>query len=47
LIDTITIDAATAMRLAFLGDDRVEAGAVLPLFDALVELLSGGAGRRH
>jgi hypothetical protein len=42
--DAVSIDAAMAMRLAFLKDDRAEARAVLPLFDALIALLSG-AGR--
>jgi hypothetical protein len=35
-----------AMRLAFLKDDRAEARGLLPLFDALVDLLTGG-GRKH
>jgi hypothetical protein len=34
-----------AMRLAFPKDDGAEARGVLPLFDALVELLTGGGHR--
>jgi len=34
------------MRLAFLKDARAEARAVLPLFDALIALLTGD-GRRQ
>jgi hypothetical protein len=44
--DVVSIDAATATRLAFLKDDRAEAQGVLAQFDALVELLTGG-GRKQ
>ena len=40
--DAVSIDAAMAMRLALLKDDRAEARGVLPLFDALIVLLTGG-----
>jgi hypothetical protein len=36
-----------AIRGTFLKDDRAEARGVLPLFDALLGLLTGGAGTRH
>jgi len=40
--DAVSIDAAMAMRATFVRDDRAEASNVLALFDALVELLTGG-----
>jgi hypothetical protein len=43
--DSVSIDAAMAMRLAFPKDDRAEARRVLALFDVLVELLTGGLNR--
>jgi hypothetical protein len=43
--DAVSIDAAMAMRLAFLEDDRAGAQGMLPLFDALVGLLTGGLNR--
>jgi len=39
----VSIDAAMAIRLAFLKGDRAEARGVLPFFDAPVELLTGAA----
>jgi hypothetical protein len=35
-----------AMRPAFLKDDRAEARGALPLFDALIVMLTGGERRR-
>jgi len=45
--DAVSIDAAMAMRLAFLRDDRADAGAVLPLFDVLIMLLTGGDAKQQ
>ena len=44
--DAVSTDAAMAMRETFAPNGRAEARAVLALFDALVELLTGGK-RRH
>jgi hypothetical protein len=44
--DAVSIDAAFAMRATFALDERAGDSAVLPLFDALAHLLTGG-GRKH
>jgi hypothetical protein len=44
--DAVSIDAAVAMRPAFLKDEWTEARPVLPPFNALVELPTG-SGCRH
>ena len=41
--DGVSIDAAIALRDSF----TKESPAVRALFDALVDLLTGGGGRRH
>lgn len=44
--DSVSIDAAVIIRAQFAQDDRVEAPAVVRLFDAIVTLLTG-SGCQH
>jgi len=44
--DAVSIDAAAIIRAKFAQDERVEARAVVRLFDAIVGLLTG-SGHRH